>query len=284
LVEASDHVGNHDRLVKVRTYRQFLDRCVSAYNARDWDAFRALFAPDVRGIDRRGYGWGTVEGVDAFVNVVGIALALAPDLHMHADLLAAGSGGGVARFLTRGHLEAGGGETEGEMFVVSRTEGGVVDHFEYFDEASFGEALARFEEFVARTDPERVFARQSRLVTASDWDSLADCFTEDYESVDSRPFGWEPMHGREAVVDFFRSWEAVLPDGGELRFETIAGDDDYVAGRCTAHGHLPESGGPVELEMLIVATVRDGRIANEELFDASDEATAIARLRTLMNA
>ena len=266
----------------VPTYRQLLDRCESAYNARDWDTFRTVFAPDVRGVDRRGHGWGTLKGIDTFVENVGAAHALAPDRHMHTDLLTAGRGGGVARLLTRGHLEAGGGEFEIEMFVVSRIEDGVTVHFEYFDDASFAEALARFEESVAQTEPERVFARLSRCVRQRDWNAIADCYTEDYESIDRRPFGWEPMHSREAMVEVFRTWDAVAPDV-EFHFETLAGDDEFILGRGGAYGHVPESGGALELVLLSVGTIRNGRVAREERFDANDEVAAFARLRELMS-
>ena len=135
---------------------------------------------------------------------------------------------------------------------------------------------------MAETAPERVFGRLAEVVNARDWDGVADCYTEDYESIDLRPFGWEPMKGREAVVEFFRSWIEVLPDV-VLRFETlVAGDDCHAVLRGIGCGHVPEGGGPIEADVLLVATIRDGRIAREERFDVSDEETALACFRDLM--
>ena len=73
---------------------------------------RDVFAPDVRFVDRRLIGWGELEGVDTWLELVSGAVALAPDLHVDATALAIGSRGLVFRSLTRGHLEAGGGEVE----------------------------------------------------------------------------------------------------------------------------------------------------------------------------
>ena len=101
---------------------------------------------------------------------------------------------------------------------------------------------------------------------------------EDYNAVDHRVLGWEPM-GPEAVVDVYRSWVEAVPDMG-VAFEWLGGDDDHIAMRWTGHGHAAAEmgGGAAEFRLIIVATVRHGGIALTERFDHDDEGAALARL------
>ena len=91
---------------------ELLERFVAAYNGRDRDALRQIFAPDLRFADRRLVGWGEHEGLDAFLGILWGAFPLAPDLRMEAVPLAQGQRAAVARYVSRGHLAAGGGELE----------------------------------------------------------------------------------------------------------------------------------------------------------------------------
>lgn len=128
------------------------------------------------------------------------------------------------------------------------------------------------------TEPERAYARLRRAVDARDWEAVADCMTEDFRSVDHRVLGWEPM-GREGVVDVYRSWAEAVPDM-QLAFERLGGDDDHMAMRSIGRGHAAAEmgGGAAEVRMILVATVRHGRIAFSERFDDADEGAALACL------
>ena len=136
---------------------------------------------------------------------------------------------------------------------------------------------------VGATEPERVYARLCRGVNERDWQAVADCFAEDYNAVDHRLLGWEPM-GREAVVDVYRSWAETVPDM-QVAFERLGGDDAHIAMRVSGHGRAAADmgGGALEYRLCQVATIRHGRIASTERFDVDDEGAALARLSELQS-
>ena len=74
-----------------RPPRELIARYVAASNARDWDALRAIYAPGLRFVDRRLVGWGELEGPDAVVEAHSGIFALAADMQIESELLAAGS-------------------------------------------------------------------------------------------------------------------------------------------------------------------------------------------------
>lgn len=55
------------------------------FATRDWDAMRALFAPDLVGHNHRLVGWGTLQGPAALVSTLGAQIALAPDTQERVD-------------------------------------------------------------------------------------------------------------------------------------------------------------------------------------------------------
>ena len=92
--------------------RELMDRFVSVYNGRDFDALREILSPDLRILDHRPVGWGALEGRETFIEMLGAAIELAPDAHISAEPLALGTRAIVGRLPLRGHLAAGGGEFE----------------------------------------------------------------------------------------------------------------------------------------------------------------------------
>ena len=241
--------------------RELHDRFVAAYNSRDWPAMRDVYAPDLRFIDRRLVGWGELDSLETLVEFWKGAVELAPDLRIDdGELLAIGRRAVVARYVSRGHFADGGGEVEVQFVTLSVIDDGRVTYGERFEGPDAGAALARFEEIGAQTEPERIFARQCRLLSARDWDALADCYAEDYELVDHRALGWEPLRGPAATVEFWRSWIEISPDG-EMRFEIVAGDEESILVRQAGHGHAAadSGGGAMEYLTIAVVTFRDGR-------------------------
>ena len=163
---------------------------------------------------------------------------------------------------------------------LSLVENGLVTYVEMFDGADTGAALERFEEIGAQSEPERLVARVCRLVDARDWGGLADCYADDYELVDRRALGWEPLSGPDAIVGMFRSWTEMAPDLAN-RFEVLALDGETHASRFGAYGHAADGGGALEYVNIAVGRVRDGRALGDELFDDGDEAAALARFEEL---
>ena len=187
---------------------------------------------------------GELDSLETLVEFWKGAVELAPDLRIDdGELLAIGRRAVVARYVSRGHFADGGGEVEVQFVTLSVIDDGRVTYGERFEGPDAGAALARFEEIGAETEPERIFARQCRLLSARDWDALADCYAEDYELVDHRALGWEPLRGPAATVEFWRSWIEISPDG-EMRFEIVAGDEESILVRQAGHGHAAaDSGG-----------------------------------------
>ena len=252
----------------------------AAVNARNWDALRSVFSLDFRLVDRRLIGWGELHGQDAYVNVVKSAVELSSDFHLEREPLVLGTRANVVRILAHGHANDGGGEWEIESLSVALIEHRLFSYFELFDGSNVDEALARFEEIGAQTEPERVVTRLCRSVNSRDWDAIEDVYTEDFESIDHRALGWEPMRGGRAIADFFRSWVDVVPDI-ELRFTVLAGDEEHAVVQFVGWGHAAEGGGEMEYLTLNAMSFRDGRCRRVERFEADDEALALARFEEL---
>ena len=55
----------------------------------------------------------------------------------------------------------------------------------------------------------------------------------------------------------------------QVAFERLGGDDDHIAMRWCGHGHAAADmgGGSAEVRLIMVATLRHGRIAFTERFD-----------------
>jgi hypothetical protein len=292
--EASDEAAALARLEELRSepaagddafaMREVIDRYRVAYNERDWGGLAEVFAPDLRFIDRRPVGWGELTGRDAFIEILVGTVSLAPDLALSSELLASGRSAAIVHGVTSGHLAQGGGEVEIGVAVLTRVNAdGQIAYFEVWDDADCAHAFERFEEIGVQTRAERVYSRLARTVNERDWEAAADCFSEDFSTVEHRVLGWEPLHGPQEVIDVYLSWVDVAPDM-QIRFEWLGGDEDHIAVRWGGRGHAAgdTGGGAFEYHLVIVATIRDGGIGETEHFDVGDEAAALARLAELI--
>ena len=88
-----------------------------AMTARDWTAYRALYAPGCRLLDRRPVGWG--EDVDAalMLETAISAATLYPDMRQTTEILAVADGWSAEMVSFHGHTTAGGGFAEVTMGV-----------------------------------------------------------------------------------------------------------------------------------------------------------------------
>ena len=218
--------------------RQIMERYRDAYNERDWTALDEVFAPDIHWVDRRLVSWGEGSGRDALNEILRAQLDLAPDMTLtDAQMVASGQAAYLTRNIYRGHFRAAEEEVEIGLAILTCVADGQIAEFELFHDTSLADALARFEEIGAPTEPERVLARLCRSVNSRDWDAVADLYTEDFTSIDRRPLGWEPMRGGRAIADFYRSWVDVVPDL-ELRFTLLTGDASTRSASFSA-GDMP---------------------------------------------
>jgi len=116
---------------------------------------------------------------------------------------------------------------------------------------------------------------------AKDIDRLRAMFAEDLVVDDRRRTGTGRLDGREA---YLRSVEAVWELAPESTFD---GGWDWLATSANAAvyrgrrtGRIPD-GGEFESDFLIVAVVEDGKTRRVEIFEADDEAKALARFEAL---
>ena len=137
------------------------------------------------------------------------------------------------------------------LFLVAD---GRMTHFEYFEPADYQQAIVRFEEIGAETEPERLFAR---VAAPRQRARLGSSRTASPRTgvIDHRPIGWEPLT-RAGTVEMYRSWVEIAPDL-EVSFELLDGDDEHIAARYGARGHAADGGG--EMEYFVIGDERAGR-------------------------
>ena len=100
---------------------------------------------------------------------------------------------------------------------------------------------------------------------------------EDVEYLDHRALGWEPLRGRRAVEDWYRSFM----DGVEalqLRSEVLETRGDLVLLRQEGsfRAAAQDGGGEGEVVTITVVTMRDGEFARIEMYE--DEVAARAAM------
>ena len=106
--------------------------------------------------------------------------------------------------------------------------------------------------------PARWFRDLIAAEAARDLEPLRDLFAEDFTFTDHRPMGWEPVTGREAAGELFRSgWDVAAYLHREVD-EVLACDERVIALRCTLRFLNREGGGRSEVPLGLVAVIEDG--------------------------
>jgi ketosteroid isomerase-like protein len=253
----------------------------AAFNARDWEAYRVLFADGYVGSDHRSVGRGEAMDAEHPVETAISAVAINPDVRMTVEVIAA-SGTVMAHIVRmRGHTAEGGGEIEVEFGTVLVVEDGRGTLGEMFDAEDREAILARFDELLveqAPTSAERVTAEYLRRYNARDWDGLRAVFADDVVNADRRSIALWDYQGGDALVAALRESVPMTPDR-RTRFELVAADGDVTAGRQIWTGTF--EGGPIEIAIGQVLVVHDGRYTSIENFDPDDEDAMLARYEAL---
>jgi hypothetical protein len=106
--------------------------------------------------------------------------------------------------------------------------------------------------------------------------AMAELVSVDHRQVDHRAVGWEPVEGREAMLAWARSIEAILPRGLRVERELVLVDGDLHVAREVLRGKgLGEI--EAELEWWAVRRIRDGAAQRCDVFGGESEAAAFAR-------
>lgn len=117
--------------------------------------------------------------------------------------------------------------------------------------------------------------RVTELFTAGDLDVMvSELITPDVVFHDHRPFGPDPIIGPEATRLWLAEAIAMIPDW-RITVEVLAQDGDVYLARDTYFGEGTDGGfGPAENSWYVVDTLRDGKLAREEIYEHEEQARA----------
>jgi ketosteroid isomerase-like protein len=247
-------------------------------NGGDFDRMRAeMYAPGFTQTDFRAAG-SPVLDADAMVSSLRDAFGLAPDTRVETEVIAVAGDRRVQRLTFRGHLDAGGGEVELELWTHTWIAGMRNARSDIYPSREAAEAALD-----AEHEPRVVaVAREwERTFNARDWAAMADLQTPDVAIDDRRAMLTDTLLGARGTGAQAKALLGVLPDAA-WRYETVEtlGEDAGIF-RLTISGHSPD-GGEAALTMLETVELDPaGRIACFVVFDenALDKARAYMAAR-----
>lgn len=189
--------------------------------------------------------------------------------------------GAVITWFARGTSQQGFDMEEQGVGVVM-VQGDLINHFEVFDEADLGAALARFDELnrpVRRLEnsASRVYDRLWKLFEARDWRAIEDVFVDDMSNNDRRRVvnaGNEL--GRDVQMENLRHLADI---GAETSTTVIATRGDRLILNRFRSSNTDLRRGECDVDMLVILeTNSDGRIETGTIFESSDIDAAFAEL------
>jgi hypothetical protein len=197
----------------------------SAWEARDWERFAALFSAGFRGIDHPRFALPYL-GRDQHLEALRMRFAMSSS-RLTLEMLATR---GDRLVLVRSHFEGadrdvGPSETE-TLLICEVDERGDLVAIVYFEPDEFDAAYAELDNRNAAGEAAacaRVSATMqafTRAFAARDWDALAALFAPDLVASDHRLLGWETLHGPAAYVETLRSLVDLAPDA-RLRLDHV---------------------------------------------------------------
>jgi class 3 adenylate cyclase/tetratricopeptide (TPR) repeat protein len=262
----------------------------TALNARAWDAWRSVFAPDLVAVDRLSAGWGTYNNREDLATAIANVNAVVDDSRsLIREIVACTAETAVASMVVSATLEDG-AAVETHYYVVYHQRAAVIDRLEVFDEDHRDDALAAFERLTA-TDalvdahaaferlgaPERalnnrcveVFRRWVHMFATRDWASMSSVVGDDFVFDDRRPVsGW-----RESVDDYIH----ILADDYEgFAISVMAVRGERLA-LVRTHGEAAASGTSTFAEEAIaVIELRDDLLRAFVAYPVAEIADAFA--------
>jgi len=115
--------------------------------------------------------------------------------------------------------------------------------------------------------------RASDLYARQDIDGMGPLFEEDVVFADHRPLGAHNTNNLEELGDLLRATYEMLPDF-KISVLVLANDGDTYLARDTYDGHAAAGGGEAVMQWWVVDTLRDGKLAREDIYGTEDEARA----------
>ncbi len=265
-----------------------------AYNARDWDLWESMVAPDIVYIDHAPASIGELHGRSEYLRHVQRLIALAPDLQMNL-LQQIGESPGV--LLGAAHsvgTDEHGGRIEREHLGIMVVENGVFVRVETFPPERRDEAVVRYEELAAESDrsiPDSFHDDRSqsilqnactrageRYLTAfnsHDWEGIVGSLTEDVRTSDRRLGMRNDIRGRDEALRQYSMWETD-PAGAVLSQSVLAIRGDRLG--LFSHSYTIRNRA-YEIEFLSVVGINEeGQRTDVVYFDHEDLDAAFAEL------
>ena len=249
-----------------------------AYNARDWDAFRACYAPGVVALDHRPAGWGALEGVDAQMATLQGLIAMVPDVHMTMNTIHDLSEQAILYSARVVGEEIGGGHIELAFHVLNRHDDTGITAMEIFPASALDDAIAAFRgddaAAVLRNACTDAAHRLTELVEARDWTGLRALFAPDLHNEERRRSlsadGADPVENHRMAFDL---------GARTVNCTVIAIRGDRLALVRNAYRGNDRDREAFEVDVLALAQVdAKGRFVWLLTFDADDLDAAFAEL------
>ena len=249
-----------------------------AFDARNWDAFATLFAPDCTFVDGLTMGWGPIN-IETFIDYMRSTVELAPDARMWNDHV---------RRRGNVHLSVGRtwGRHAGGAFEIAYLTVGVTDaddqlrHVETYDATDATKALARFEELAADAQAGNVAWHAAQRLMGEferrDWPGVLGLLDPAFVYNDLRRGARLRLAGDDALLMFRTLIEL---DDFTWDEELIATRGDRLALRRIRTSFADGHAGPSEVVSLsLFECSANGLLTAQTVFDADDLATAYATL------
>jgi ketosteroid isomerase-like protein len=251
----------------------------AAWQARDWDALRALASPDFRFEDRSRISQ-VSGGVEMWIENNRFVEPASGERELIAT---AGDRISLERVLWRGEPDGAPVEREHLRLTEVDAEGWIRAAIRFDPEdraAAFAEAGARFTagEAAAVGGQARILAFAS-ATRQHDWEACRSCLAEGFVLWDRRAPGVLGTLDRDQWVESLR---AAVDLATDFNFELLR----ILTWSCLGRVHQvrmvgTRDGGPFENTFLSVMLVNDDRIQRNELFDVADADRALARFEEL---
>jgi DNA-binding SARP family transcriptional activator len=274
--ELDNRYLNGEGRAHAQTLELLIDE-VAAFNARDWERYRALMADDFVLTDHRLASLGTITGRDDVIPAFRAMVDLATTRTYARAFHAVDEGVVVASYAALG-VSASGLSTDTSLVAVCCSTNDRLTRFDFFAADQLNAAMERFEQLRPRVRENLAAATQQRfyeLHVALDWDGVAAMMTDDFVSDDRRT-------GVRAVIpklQYVESCRAISSPGWIFDLDVVATRGEHLAVLKVCWRSPDYHPGAPQLEFVNVCEVAaDGRLARMVAFDPDDLDAAYAEL------
>lgn len=282
-------LGGTHAVLTDRPSERFLAEALRLLDRREFERMRELLAESWRSIDHRALGWEDLHGPEAWEASTRSFYEASPTARVEVlEVLACDDQVIAVRQAWRAH-----GAKAGEMEVVAGAvyliEAGRWISVDYYEPDDHRAMIARYAELgggaapLGDRAPELFFKKWLPPSAAGDMERLAALLAEDFVGIDHRALGWEPLRGREANVELWRSAHESADHIRQEVEEVLACDDRVIAWRFRWCGEAASTSGGGEFSASVgqVNVIEDGLWRSCDQYDPGDREGMLARFAEL---